>query len=121
MTLLPIRLLKQTFRLLPELLFGSFCCLLGLSLCACENDPAAVAALFPDTPMDAEAITNFETIYSDSAKIRLRITGPKLLRVEEHQQYVQYFPEGAYIQFFNEQGQVSSTLVCGLWRALRAR
>ncbi len=84
-----------------------------LLLVSCENDPAQVAALFPETRMDAEVISNFETIYSDSAQVRVRIRGKQMLRMEEDEQFVQYFPEGAHIDFFDEFGQVSSTLTCG--------
>ena len=82
-------------------------------LLACENDPAAVAALFPDTRLDAEVITDFETIYSDSAEVRVRIRGPRLLRFQEDDGYMQVFPDGAEIDFFDDAGEVSSTLTCG--------
>lgn len=92
-------------------LFASL--LLLATLAACENNPAQVAALFTEGRPDAEVITNFETIYSDSAQIRVRIRGPQLLRFEEEQDFVQYFPQGAVIDFFDDLGQVSSTLRCG--------
>ena len=80
---------------------------------ACENNPADVAALFPEFRPDAEMIREFETIYSDSAQIRVRIKGPLMLRYYENGQFVQLFPKGAEVEFFNEFGQVGSTLTSG--------
>lgn len=80
---------------------------------ACENDPAEVAALFPDVRPDAELIREFETIYSDSAKVRVRIQGPLMMRYYENGQYIQLFPEGARVEFFNDFGQVGSTMTSG--------
>ena len=80
---------------------------------ACENDPGEVAALFADERPDAEIITEFETIYSDSAQIKVRISGPKLLRLEEGGDLVQRFPDGVLVEFFDDQRQVSSTLRAG--------
>lgn len=78
---------------------------------ACVNDPSEVAALFPhEQRPDAEIITNFETIYSDSARVKVRITGPRLLRYEEPEGFVQLFPEGAFVEFFDPDGAVTSTL-----------
>ncbi len=84
-----------------------------VSLVACENDPAAVAAMFPDVRPDAEVISDFETIYSDSAQVKVRVTGPQMLRVQEESQFVQYFPAGAYLEFYGDDGKVSSTLRSG--------
>ncbi len=82
-------------------------------LAACENDPAAVAAMFPEIRPDAEVISDFETIYSDSAQIKVRVTGPQMLRVMEESQFVQYFPAGAYLEFYDDAGEISSTLQSG--------
>lgn len=76
----------------------------------CENDPKAVAAMFPEIRPDAEKITNFETIYSDSAEVKVRISGPELLRYTEGAEVIQVFPKGVYVEFFDAFGEISSTL-----------
>lgn len=81
-----------------------------LALAACENDPSDVAAMFPDERPDAEIITDFETIYSDSAQIKVRVTGPRLVRSRQGAEYVQEFPEGVFVEFFDDAGGVSATL-----------
>lgn len=77
---------------------------------ACENDPRQVAELFPEVDPGVEAIRDFETIYSDSAEARVRVTGPEMLRRADGRLYVQEFTRGAHIEFFDDEGAVSSTL-----------
>ena len=88
--------------------------LLAVGLVAgCRNDPADVAALFPEQRPDAEVMTDFETIYSDSARVKVRIRGPRLLRYQEGNDWVQLFPDGATVEFFDPGGRVSSTMRSG--------
>ena len=87
-----------------------FCGSVLLGVVACVNDPSEVAALFPEARPDAEVITDFETIYSDSARIRVRISGPKMLRYQQGAETIQLFPEGTFVEFFDDAGEVSSTL-----------
>ena len=81
-----------------------------LALAACENDPQEVAALFPEVDPGVEALRDFETIYSDSAQVKARITGPDMLRAQEDRQFVQRFPGGVQLEFYGEGGEVTSTL-----------
>ncbi len=83
---------------------------LATAVLGCENDPVEVAQFFREGPPDAEVITDFETIYSDSAVVKVRIRGPRMLRYEKDGEFVQEFPEGAEIEFFDPDGRVSSTL-----------
>ena len=66
--------------------------------------------MFPGERPDAEVITGFETIYSDSARVRVRVRGPRLVRTREAAEYVQEFPEGVFVEFFDDAGEVSATL-----------
>ncbi|MFK8058035.1 MAG: LPS export ABC transporter periplasmic protein LptC [Saprospiraceae bacterium] len=79
-------------------------------LSACENDPSVVAAMFADQRPDAEIISGFQTIYSDSAQIKIRISGDLMLRYQEDGQFIQQFPEGLFVEFFDDQGNITSTL-----------
>jgi len=77
---------------------------------ACENNPSEVAALFADQRPDAEIISGFQTIYSDSAQIKVRISGDLMLRYQENGQFIQQFPEGVFVEFFDPNGEITSTL-----------
>jgi len=77
---------------------------------ACENDPSEVAALFADQRPDAEIISGFKTIYSDSARIKVRISGDLMLRYQDNGQFIQQFPDGVFVEFFDEEGDITSTL-----------
>lgn len=85
-------------------------CSAAAVLPSCENDPQDVAALFPEIDPGVEAIRDFETVYSDSARLRVRVTGPEMLRKPAERLYVQEFTKGARIEFFDDGGAVSSTL-----------
>ncbi len=108
-----LRVAQDSSGRVSRVLAKAAACLLLVSLAACENDPAAVAAMFPDVRPDAEVIRDFETIYSDSAQIKVRVTGPQMLRVQEESQFVQYFPAGAHLEFYDDAGKISSTLESG--------
>jgi len=52
--------------------------------------------------------TNIDTKYSDSTKLKIRLTAPKELEYETGDQL---FPEGLYMEFYDkETGKVTSTL-----------
>ena len=76
----------------------------------CENDPSEVAALFADQRPDAEIISGFQTIYSDSAQIKVRISGDLMLRYQENGQFIQQFPNGVFVEFFDAKSDITSTL-----------
>jgi LPS export ABC transporter protein LptC len=50
---------------------------------------------------------NVETLYSDSAVLRVRLTAPKQLELQNGNRE---FPKGLYVEFFDERGKKSSTL-----------
>ena len=83
---------------------------LATLLAACENDPQEVAALFPEVDPGVEALRDFETIYSDSARIKARVTGPEMLRETEERHFVQRFPRGVHLEFYGDEGARTSTL-----------
>jgi LPS export ABC transporter protein LptC len=91
-------------------LFASLLLLAGVFFSACENDPNEVAAMFADQRPDAEIISGFRTIYSDSAQIKVRISGPLMLRFLEGGQFIQQFPQGLFVEFFGNDGEITSTL-----------
>jgi LPS export ABC transporter protein LptC len=52
-------------------------------------------------------VNDMETLYSDSARVRVRLTAPKELEMENGDQK---FPQGVYIEFYDKDGVKTSTL-----------
>jgi len=70
-------------------------------------------------------LTNIESYYSDSAVVRLKLVAPKQLEFENNDSE---FSEGLYLEFYDKDGVISSTLEANYaykydkedkWRALR--
>lgn len=81
-----------------------------LSLMSCVNDLDEVNSLFEKTEPGVEVATDIEMLYSDSAVVRVRITGPRLLRHLDNQNARDEFPDGIHVDFLERDGTVSSTL-----------
>lgn len=71
--------------------------------CGQNSDPNAIQPY--EGPL--MEIMNMETLYSDSAVVRVRVQADKQLEFEDGNSE---FPEGIYIEFYNIEGKVSSTL-----------
>ena len=70
-----------------------------ITLTSCENDLEAVNALFTKDQVKIEAAKEVQLLYSDSAVVRVRVSGPKMLRYVDHTQPKEEFPEGILIEF----------------------
>ena len=77
---------------------------------ACKNDLADVRNLIPPDRVQVEELYTFEMLYSDSAVVRVRVSGPKMLRHVDNQEPRQEFPEGVLVEFFDFQGRITSRL-----------
>ncbi len=83
--------------------------LLGWS---CENDLADVAALEERLNVQVETVKEVEILYSDSAQVKVRITGPTMLNNLDRTEPFQEFVDGVLVEFFDPlDGSISSTLV----------
>jgi len=60
--------------------------------------------------MDKEVAEGIEILYSDSAKVRVRITGPQMDYISDRANPAQEFPKGIFVEFFDDQMLVGSTL-----------
>lgn len=81
---------------------AKFCCLLiilSFIFTSCENDLEAVNALFSKDQIKIEEARDVQLLYSDSAVVRVRVSGPKMLRHVDHSQPKEEFPEGILIEF----------------------
>lgn len=77
---------------------------------ACKNDMAEVQRFIKDDETSYETISDFKTLYSDSAIVRIRISGPTMLRHLDRDKPRQEFPEGMQVDFFGSRDRVTSRL-----------
>lgn len=83
---------------------------LGSILTACENDPSEVAELMANLKPEIEVAEEVEILYSDSALVKVRIEGSKMLTYLDRNNPRQEFPEGVRVEFFGPDGNISSIL-----------
>ena len=94
--------------------------LIGISACT-ELEKAKIRVEYEGPILE---LTDIESLYSDSAVVRLKLKAPTQLEYEnkDHE-----FPDGIYIEFYDKDGVLSSTLEANYcynygkeerWRAL---
>jgi LPS export ABC transporter protein LptC len=84
--------------------------LIMLGLSSCENDLAEVDALRDKLDVTVETMRGVEILYSDSAQIKVRITGPVMLNHLDRSDPQQEFTEGVFVEFFGPTKEIASTL-----------
>lgn len=77
---------------------------------ACKNDMEEVERIVSAEELMVETMRDVEVLYSDSAVVRVRISGPVLKRRMERQDAVEEFTEGVEVEFFDPQGRKQSLL-----------
>lgn len=80
--------------------------LILLLLASCRQHTTKVEDIKPYTGPIIE-VDNIETLFSDSAEIRLRMRAPKQLEFADGNRE---FPKGIYLEFFDENQKLSSLL-----------
>lgn len=83
---------------------------LALSAGGCKNDVEEVNALVSRFDTQVERAEDVEILYSDSAQVRVRITGPTMLQYLDRREPRQEFPDGVSVNFFGPGGSVTSQL-----------
>jgi len=81
-------------------------------LFSCENDIKKVKELTNAEELPAIHATDIETIYSDSAVVRLKITGPELkeyAKTDDREAFIE-FPQGLRAIFYGKSGRIESSL-----------
>lgn len=92
-------------QLLYILLFG-----LGLAATGCVEQVADFAPFLPEKDYSMEIAHDVEVIYSDSAKVKVKITGPISNRYIYKFKIEEEFPDGVHVEFYGPNGEVTSTL-----------
>lgn len=77
---------------------------------ACENDLEEVNRLFNPEATAVEVARDIEMLYSDSAVVRVRISGPTMVRHLDKLEPRQEFPDGLMVEFFGPGRRVDSRL-----------
>jgi LPS export ABC transporter protein LptC len=83
---------------------------LFLPLWACENNMEEVRALQEAMQPGIETARDVEILYSDSALLQVRIEGATMLTHLDRSYPRQEFTDGIWVEFFDDNGQISSTL-----------
>lgn len=77
---------------------------------SCKNDIEIINTLTQLTDLPTESIHHIESIYTDSAKIQIRIKASELNRFGNASEPYMEFPKGIEVLFYDDQGKVSSQL-----------
>lgn len=77
---------------------------------ACVTDIEKVNAITQEVQTSIERATDVEILYSDSAQLKVKVSGPTMLRYIDRDNPKEEFPDGVHVEFFNEKGRVISWL-----------
>ncbi|MEL6945221.1 MAG: hypothetical protein AAFO82_21425 [Bacteroidota bacterium] len=90
------------------------------SITACKEKVSIVEDVsFTEEDIDLERMEEVEMLYSDSAKVQVRITAPTMLRYTERN-VKQEFPDGLLVEFFDGRQNVSGYLSANSCFTLRS-
>lgn len=78
---------------------------------ACDRQPEDIAALSAELNPNVELAEDVQIVYSDSARVRIRISGPRMLSHISKTEPRQEFPDGVIVDFFDQDLKIASTLV----------
>jgi len=81
-----------------------------LTIFACSNNLDEVNQLFTTINTDIEHAEDVNVIYSDSAKVRLKVSGPKLERHVGKKDARDVFTDGVHVEFLDEKQTTLSWL-----------
>lgn len=92
------------------LIIAAFAIWAAIILCSCENDIEKIKAFNSSENLPVVEATDFETIYTDSGKVRFYLKAPKLLRFEtEGEPYVE-FPQGIELVKYDNRHNIISSI-----------
>jgi len=83
---------------------------LSIAFISCGNDLKEVEKLQTKDLVDVEIAKDFQMLYSDSAMLKVKISGPTLKRYLSEKDPKEEFPDGIHVEFYNERLQVTSVL-----------
>jgi len=78
-------------------------------LTACENDIKKVTQITGKKTLPVETSEGLTILYSDSARVKVKITAPKLIRIASETPITE-LPDGMLVEFYDNNMNVNSTL-----------
>ncbi len=78
-------------------------------LFSCENSPEKIKKFTQQDTLPEETAKNVELIYTDSARLKLVISAPRLER-HVNDSNITEFPDGVTLKVYNTAGEIESTL-----------
>jgi LPS export ABC transporter protein LptC len=93
--------------------------LLGFLLSGCENDLEKVKLVTDHSKEAVETSEKLEILYSDSAKVKLKLTAPLLERYHGEKPYTE-LKKGVKVEFYDDDMNVISQLTAGYAKRLDA-
>ena len=97
--------MKFVFLFFCQLLFAN-CLLLFTS---CQDDLTTINVLAGDKNAPSETMKDAEILYSDSGKVKMKLTGPQLDRYSGERPHI-IFPKGVNMLFYDDSLKVNSRL-----------
>jgi len=85
-------------------------CFFVCFLLACENDLAEIDKLISDDQVKVETAYDVQLLYSDSAVVQVRISGPRMLRHLNKSTPYEEFPDGVRVEFLTSDKKAKSEL-----------
>lgn len=82
----------------------------GLFLTGCSSDIAEDDINILPGDVKKEILKGIEILYSDSAKVKIRVTGAQMDRILDPDNPREEFSKGLFIEFFDNRGNLTSTL-----------
>jgi LPS export ABC transporter protein LptC len=76
---------------------------------SCHTDIQTINQVTTDKNAPSETMKDAEIIYSDSGKVKMKLTGPELNRFNSEKPYVE-FPKGVNALFYDDSLKINSTL-----------
>ena len=78
-------------------------------LSACENDIEKITLVTGKKKDPVETSEGLTILYSDSARVKVKITAPKLVRYDTEKPYTE-LPAGVHVEFYDQAMLITSTL-----------
>ena len=88
----------------------AFMLMSAVMLFSCKNDIEEINTLTSVSNLPTQSIQEFESIYSDSAKIQIRVKAPEVNRFGNASEPYIDFPVGIEVYFYDEFEEVNSQL-----------
>ncbi|MCC6410675.1 MAG: LPS export ABC transporter periplasmic protein LptC [Saprospiraceae bacterium] len=79
-------------------------------LFSCRSELKPKPQVYTQDDVAVEVVSDVEILYSDSARIRVRVTGPVLHNFSDRENPHQEFPKGVRVEFLDDKQLVTSVL-----------